>query len=91
MSVLIKILFGVIIIGVMFLGVQAIGNTGPVQTQLDHLGATFSFIVGNIRNMSAVFPWVLDVVIMFSAIIIIELVLLGWKVSVFIAKMTHRG
>lgn len=83
---IIKYLFATLIIALVFIGLQSMGVVDAISTQTAHFAAVFNFLIGNIKNMSVIFPWVVDVAIMFTAVIAIELIMVTWKVGNFISK-----
>jgi len=92
MGTILKITIGAGVIALLIIAVNVgINQNVALQTSLGHIDGVFTFIVGNIQNMSSIFSFVIDAIVMFSAVMVIESTLVIWKIFTFIAKMTHRN
>lgn len=82
--IILQILFALLVAGAMYYALQSLGGVAVITSQVAHFQAAFSFVTLNLKNFSAIFPWVIDLVALFTAIIAIELLIVMWKVSHFV-------
>ncbi len=86
LGTLLKYLFSGVLIVALFVALKQSGQLAAITTQVGHIRTAFDFVNGNIKNMSATFPWMIDVVVMFGAVITIEAIIVLWKIANFISK-----
>lgn len=89
-SIIVKTLFSIAVLFAMYYGLQSFGGVSAISSQVAHFQAAFNFLVLNIKNLATVFPWVIDSVALFTAIIAIEFLVVAWKIWNFIHKKTNN-
>jgi hypothetical protein len=83
---IIKYAFAGLLVGIFYITLKQMGGIDSINNSLDHFTEVLKFVVGNIKNFSNTFPWVLDVIIAFTAILAIEGTLVFWKMFNWISK-----
>jgi hypothetical protein len=85
-GVILKTLFALAILGMMFLGLKSFGGVEAITSAIAHFQSAFDFLVLNIKTLSSVFPWVVDAVLIFTALLAIEFIVMSFKVWNFLHK-----
>lgn len=86
----IKIIFSILVISVMVAFLTSFGGLAAINEQVSHFKGAFDFIIANLKTLSHVFPWVIDAVGIFTAIIAIEFIIVGWKIFNFLLSKTNK-
>lgn len=89
-SIIIKTLFSIAVLFAMYTGLQSFGGVSAISSQVAHFQSAFNFLILNIKNFSTIFPWVIDAVALFTAIIAIEFLVVGWKIWNFLHKKSNN-
>ena len=90
-GVIIAIIFGLALITALYFAIAPLVGVAAVTNQLSHLTDTFKFIIGNIKTMSEIFPWAIDVVIIFGVILIVETVMLIIRIFAFFSQFLLKA
>lgn len=79
-------ILGLALIGALFYVLAPLGLSTSLNNQLAHFTDVFKFILENIKTISDIFPWALDAVLVFSALIVIEVIFTIYKISMLLIK-----
>lgn len=87
MSVVLKILMFCVLVGALILGLNYLGASSYITTQVANVGTFLAIVKGNLYAIQDIFP-VMDLIAIFTAYLIIEGIVFYFKGSNYLIKQS---
>ena len=81
-----KVLFFIVLTGIVIGAVAILGTSTSLLTQINHIGPFFTMISGNINNFRDILPTV-DILLAFGAVLTIEGIIIVFKIYKYFVNL----